>query len=666
MKKLFWRLLFVMILVSMMLGVALPVSSAAKQIDYAPMDVGPKIREWGISDHVNFTPDDNAPTVSSQTALGNASIIKYFIWLDDTSGYYFSRFGLFGESAGSQLWIRCNANGSPRLGWGNSSDPRPIPVVTSEQISYLLAEFDNNIIPKETSFFGSPDLHDGSEAVADDIFGFPSDYYTDVSGKRIILVSNIGDENYYDSTYPVYIAGFYSTTLEYYFDRNIISIDAYDWANRLGPDGTRPYLYEGVVAHEWQHLLHDDYDSDEENFINEGMAEFAEILCGYTPALQGHIDAAAARPENSLTVWGDQGDLEILTDYGQAGLFQIYLWEQYTQDFIKDLFHNPLNGISGVDDTLLTSGEEESFASVYHDFSTAMYIKGSFEAFPNFQVNIGHPGKPNLEAFATPGVPPWGSDYYLLWGYERIANLKFNGYQFNPLSWISDGGVLWGGTGNLIDNWAIFNTTGGGTLTFDTNYDIEEKWDFGFVQVSTDGGYTWTSLSNTYTTFEYDPSAHPNIIANLPGLTGSSGGWVNMSFDLSAYAGQQILVAFCYMTDWATTEAGWFIDDVYVGDTLISDGSSSAVFKSLNEVLGISNEYTVTLIGEKINKGKVQYSEPQVILTGGYVAPWISIRQMFDNYTQLVMVVTYDAVEGVNSYADYTFEIDHRGGSHIK
>ena len=28
---------------------------------------------------------------------------------------------------------------------------------------------------------------------------------------------------------------------------------------------------------------------------------------------QGHVDAAAARPENSLTVWGDQGDLEILS-----------------------------------------------------------------------------------------------------------------------------------------------------------------------------------------------------------------------------------------------------------------------------------------------------------------------------------------------------------------
>ena len=40
-----------------------------------------------------------------------------------------------------------------------------------------------------------------------------------------------------------------------------------------GASGARPYLYEGVFAHEWQHLLHDDYDGDEDTFVNEGCAE---------------------------------------------------------------------------------------------------------------------------------------------------------------------------------------------------------------------------------------------------------------------------------------------------------------------------------------------------------------------------------------------------------
>jgi hypothetical protein len=45
------------------------------------------------------------------------------------------------------------------------------------------------------------------------------------SGRQVVLVSNIRDDNYYDPTYPNYIAGFYSPTFEAYFDRNIMSID---------------------------------------------------------------------------------------------------------------------------------------------------------------------------------------------------------------------------------------------------------------------------------------------------------------------------------------------------------------------------------------------------------------------------------------------------------
>jgi immune inhibitor A len=101
-------------------------------------------------------------------------------------------------------------------------------------------------------------------------------------------------------------------------------------------------------------------------------------------------------------------------------------------------------------------------------------------------------------------------------------------------------------------------------LSFWTWYDIEPNWDFGFVQVSTDGGATWVSLPIAGTTDMIDPSGMPSIAANLPGFTGNSGGWVNKTFDMSAYAGQNILLQFRYMTDWGTTMAGFFVDDISV------------------------------------------------------------------------------------------------------
>jgi len=108
------------------------------------------------------------------------------------------------------------------------------------------------------------------------------------------------------------------------------------------------------------------------------------------------------------------------------------------------------------------------------------------------------------------------------------------------------------------------------TLTLETKYSIEDYWDFGFVQVSTDGGETWVSLENENTTYDHDPSAHPDIIANLPGLTGTSPDWpdwTTMTFDLSAYAGETVLIGFRYMTDWATLYEGWYIKSASVSGT---------------------------------------------------------------------------------------------------
>jgi immune inhibitor A len=102
------------------------------------------------------------------------------------------------------------------------------------------------------------------------------------------------------------------------------------------------------------------------------------------------------------------------------------------------------------------------------------------------------------------------------------------------------------------------------TLSFWTWYEIEDYWDFGFVQVSTDGGATWTSLDIDGTTSDHDPDAMESIVANLPGFTGSSGDWVYKTFNLSPYAGDSIELQFRYMTDNYTTLAGFYVDDISV------------------------------------------------------------------------------------------------------
>ncbi|HZD10468.1 MAG TPA: choice-of-anchor J domain-containing protein, partial [Candidatus Binatia bacterium] len=524
-------------------------------------------------------------------------------------------------------------------------------------------EFENNIYPTEIGFFGEPDFHDGSNSLLVQLGYVPEGYYDDTAGRQVVLVANIRDDNYYDPNYPLYIAGFYSGALEAYFDRNTMSIDAYDWENRTGPDAPRPYLYEGVFAHEYQHLLHDDYDGDEETWVNEGLSDLAQFLTGYGHP-DSHVADTAERPENSLVAWGDQGPLEILSDYGHAYLFMLYLLEQYGPGAIQELFHNPANGMSGVQATLDAMGSERDFGAVYRDYAVALLIdspRGGREyEFQNIDINlnIGTPDSPNPEAFSMPGAPPWGTDYRWV---DAAPNqrLLFDGADHTsfPTAWSSDGDVLWSGSGNSLDNWAIFETTGGGTLSFDTMYEIEELRNFGFVQVSTDGGQTWTSLSNEYTTSDHDPNILPKIVDNLPGLTGSTGGaWINMSFGLGAYAGQHILIAFRYITELAAAEGGWYVDNIYVDDTLISDGSSTEPFRDITEIIPIENDFMVTLIGVKRLDDRTFYKVVHLTLDDVKEKGYFDLYQIMSTSSHTIMLVTYAAPEGVTSYADYSYE----------
>jgi hypothetical protein len=174
-------------------------------------------------------------------------------------------------------------------------------------------------------------------------------------------------------------------------------------------------------------------------------------------------------------------------------------------------------------------------------------------------------------------LPTFGSDYIKITDIPRrfpLSIMEFlgddityvPGWELTENGWYSGGGdeidvLLFG---------EAYVDPANPVLSYFTYWDIEDYWDFAFTQVSTDGGETWTSLANEYTTFDHDPSAYPAIIASLPGITG----WINqsltISFDLSAYAGQTVLIGFRYMTDWATYYEGWYVQDVQVSGVPVS------------------------------------------------------------------------------------------------
>lgn len=106
------------------------------------------------------------------------------------------------------------------------------------------------------------------------------------------------------------------------------------------------------------------------------------------------------------------------------------------------------------------------------------------------------------------------------------------------------------------------------SLDFKAQYDIEDGWDYGYVQVSTDGGTTWTNIAGNITTND-DPYVELNDgvpINKGNGITGTtSGNWVDAHFDLSAYSGQTVKIRFDYVCDLYTYGTGWNFNNVSVG-----------------------------------------------------------------------------------------------------
>ena len=120
------------------------------------------------------------------------------------------------------------------------------------------------------------------------------------------------------------------------------------------------------------------------------------------------------------------------------------------------------------------------------------------------------------------------------------------------------------GSGNLLDNFMYREVTlpadGDLVLNAQVRYQIETDWDYAYAVISTDGGTTWTGLETNLST-----DTNPNGQNFGNGITGSSGGsWVPLTADLSAHAGQTVLIGFRYWTDIAAVEPGFQVDAIEI------------------------------------------------------------------------------------------------------
>lgn len=134
----------------------------------------------------------------------------------------------------------------------------------------------------------------------------------------------------------------------------------------------------------------------------------------------------------------------------------------------------------------------------------------------------------------------------------------------NPMD---SGKAFWSDKGDLMFNTLTheFDLTGTSAPVFSFNsvWSMEVDWDGGYVEVSTDGGMSWTALPDIDGYFTQNLLNGNNPDKNWV-VTGEGSGLLR--FNLSAYAGQVIQLRLAYVTDPFVILEGWWSDDFSLDD----------------------------------------------------------------------------------------------------
>lgn len=422
----------------------------------------------------------------------------------------------------------------------------------------VLAEtFENKIYPTNREFFGSE--------WTPGVDGDPRLY--------ILYARGLGEN----------LAGYFSSADEY-------PTLAHEYSNAvelflLNADNIRldeDYTF-GVLAHEFQHMIHWYQDRNESGWLNEGFSELATLLNGY---YSSNFDWAFLRqPDLQLNDWPNDPSATT-PHYGAGFLFVTYFLDRFGEEATRLLVANPENDLASVDAVLAqlqwrdpATGNLLKAEDVFLDWVLANYIQDPSVEDGRYAYR-SYSGMPAVEPTQTfdscpvhsyqDTVKQFGADY-LRFTCPGVYTLHFQGETtigVLPQESYSGKMAFWSNKSNESDmtltrRFDFSNYTGKLTLRYWTWFDLEKDYDYLYLLASEDGE-NWQILKTPSGTDE-DPSGN----SFGWGYNGRSGGgqtatWIQETVDLSDYAGREIYLRFEYVTDAAVNGEGFLLDDIEV------------------------------------------------------------------------------------------------------
>ena len=427
----------------------------------------------------------------------------------------------------------------------------------------LVDEFQSKTYPTDREFFGS-------------------EWIPGVDGDPHIYMLYANGLGKHTQAYCDSVSEFSRLAHPYSNEKELIALNA-----DAGPLND-PY-WRPTLAHEFQHMIHWYQNRNAETWLNEGASMLAESINGFDA---GSRMTFLNEPDLQLNTWSDLSSsmAEAGGHYDAAYLFMKYFLDRFGGIASKTLVANHDTGIIAVDSTLAALDLRDpgtarilTAEDVFADWAVANFINDSSLAqgqygYKGFSEKVPGPTDTITDCptgLISANVRQFGTRYIEL-TCQGDLTIHFTGSQqvsLVPTQPHSGSYAMWSSREDESDTTLTrqFDLRGvkSATLAYWAWWKTESDYDYVYVEVSTDGGKKWQIIPTPSGT-----DANP-VGSNMGwGYTGCSGGgetgqgcsaqWINEQVDLSAYAGQKILVRFEYITDAALSYESLMLDDISV------------------------------------------------------------------------------------------------------
>lgn len=419
------------------------------------------------------------------------------------------------------------------------------------ELKNLVEAFETKIYPTDREFFGSE--------WTPGVDGDPHLY--------IVYATNLGGN----------LAGYFSSADELHPLAHQYSNGHETFMMNADTTGLGEDFTYGVLAHEFQHMIHWYTDRNEESWLNEGFSELATLLNDYDPG--GFDYAFLMDPDLQLNDWPNDSDATT-PHYGAGFLFTTYLLDRFGEDVTKAIVADPDNGFDSIENVLAKenitdalTGKAVGADDVFADWVVANYLGDADVADGRFVYKSYSPSQASdtetiydcSSDWTSRSVSQYGTDYINLacdgnytlefQGDTTVGVLEPNAYSGTYAFWSNKGDES---DMTLTQEFDFSGVTAPIQITYRTWYDLEEDYDFAYLAASTDGK-SWQILNT--------PSCTTNNVSGNSygcGYNASTNGWIEESVDLNQFAGKKVQLRFEYVTDAAVNGEGLLLDDVAI------------------------------------------------------------------------------------------------------